>query len=764
MWSNLTGVVGAAIQKVREIESQLDSAVGVEKTATPDDTPLPAPHAAPTSDLSTTSISPSASIERHGGDGKDDVAAESSAIVASEPLKPQSGPRKKKASRSDLTNDNANSNVGTQEDAPMAVDQSSSEIARLQQMLRSKESELLSCKEELQRQLESQAHRLQEKETETKNFQSTNQALDSSLQQALAAQSQLKLQLQSEQAQIQLLKSQLHEATQVLNLQAENHASAHANAGGSDAAEELQRLQRTVAQQADAHRVALEQSQQRIAELEVQSSQRIAEVEANAQSRIVTLERALQDAQAQLSAREGALETRSAQLSAACDETANLHQQVKQLQQQIGDVQGQLQQAQQGQSSSSSALAEQLRAKDAQLAAFEAEGKQLAKKQSEMEKSVRQSKQTVREKEGEIAKLKESREQLVKALEQTQDALKKQEAETEKAQKALQAMQAVTAASSDRLTRLEADLQASHDEQATTRRALEAAWGDLAEQKRLLSETKGEADDLRRQLGEGASRVMSTESLRREVEQREAVLRATSQQLQEQLSRVMSEAAQREERIREELTELRRRWQEAVSSRESLASELAHASAPLLRQIAALQEQLRVKSEQWAAVETSLVERAMRSEAAAEQFEHRRSMLEEQVQTLRLQLTQSQQRLHDTQSQLAEAQEATSRLQRLEHRWQEERIDWQSRMAQESAAVASMTTSLRELELRHRLAQTEAADTLRETERRLEAQCDELQRENAALRESLARMQSLGGQSRSPRPQSQTAFNGKRRS
>jgi hypothetical protein len=33
MWTNLTGVVGAAIQKVREIESQLDNAVGVEKTA-----------------------------------------------------------------------------------------------------------------------------------------------------------------------------------------------------------------------------------------------------------------------------------------------------------------------------------------------------------------------------------------------------------------------------------------------------------------------------------------------------------------------------------------------------------------------------------------------------------------------------------------------------------------------------------------------------------------------------------------------------------
>lgn len=33
MWSNLSGVVGAAMQKVRELENQLDSAVGVEKPA-----------------------------------------------------------------------------------------------------------------------------------------------------------------------------------------------------------------------------------------------------------------------------------------------------------------------------------------------------------------------------------------------------------------------------------------------------------------------------------------------------------------------------------------------------------------------------------------------------------------------------------------------------------------------------------------------------------------------------------------------------------
>ena len=36
--------------------------------------------------------------------------------------------------------------------------------------------------------------------------------------------------------------------------------------------------------------------------------------------------------------------------------------------------------------------------------------------------------------------------------------------------------------------------------------------------------------------------------------------------------------------------EMRKRWQEAVSSRETLASELGSATAPLLRQISSMQE------------------------------------------------------------------------------------------------------------------------------------------------------------------------------
>jgi DNA repair exonuclease SbcCD ATPase subunit len=268
---------------------------------------------------------------------------------------------------------------------------------------------------------------------------------------------------------------------------------------------------------------------------------------------------------------------------------------------------------------------------------------------------------------------------------------------------------------------------------------LEHAWSELSEAKRAQQEQRGECDELRKQLGEGASRAMNTESMRREVEQREAVLRATSQQLQDQLQRSMRDAAAREDRLSEELGELRRRWQEAVSSREQLASEIASASAPLLRQIAALQEQLRVKTEQWTQVESALVERAMKSESAAEQFEHRRSLLEEQSQNFHHSLTETQARLANTQKQLVETQAANQQLQRSEARHIEDARDLQARLAQETAQVSSLQVALRDLELRHRLAITETNEAHIDNERKLSAQCEDMQKEIATLRDTLSR-------------------------
>ncbi|CAE7668679.1 LAMB1, partial [Symbiodinium microadriaticum] len=218
-----------------------------------------------------------------------------------------------------------------------------------------------------------------------------------------------------------------------------------------------------------------------------------------------------------------------------------------------------------------SKLQEDVREKDASLAAFRVEGQALAKKQvlmhsphvsvlmtlslqSDMEKNVRNSRKEVREKEAEIAKLKEVRDQYVKTIEEMQDVIRQNEAAAVSSQKQMSVMQAVSQASQDKITKLEADIQSMAEEIASQRRAMESAWNENSELKRKVTDLKAEKEDLRGQLGMGASKANETESFRRDLEQREAILRATNKQLQE-------------------LNETRRRWQEAITSREALASE-----------------------------------------------------------------------------------------------------------------------------------------------------------------------------------------------
>ena len=292
-----------------------------------------------------------------------------------------------------------------------------------------------------------------------------------------------------------------------------------------------------------------------------------------------------------------ALADRERALETAAKNLADLHRQQQELSTKVADLQSEIAEKdarlrqQQSLNAEEAELRKQLqkaqeymKEQNERLAAFEHEGQTLAKKQGEMEKLVRKGKTDLKEKETEITKLKESKEQLMKAMQELQDLLKKHENDANNSAKSLSAMQAVSQASAEKLAKLEADINSKSDELASQRRALENAWSENNELKRAIADLKADRDDLRRQLGEGTSRVMETESSRRDIEQREAVLRATSKQLQESLQRQMQEAAAREERLRDEIIEMRQRWQEAVSSRENLAAELGNASTPLVRE------------------------------------------------------------------------------------------------------------------------------------------------------------------------------------
>jgi chromosome segregation ATPase len=442
--------------------------------------------------------------------------------------------------------------------------------------------------------------------------------------------------------------------------------------------------------------------------------------------------------------RERALGTATENMSSTLHENEELSQKVQDLHAEILEKDNSLKTLQSSASGEVdlrkqiAKLQEVLKEKDDVSRAIEHEGQVLAKKQSEMEKSVRKSKAEVKEKETEIQKLKESKEQLTRAIEEMQEALRKHEGDVRDSSKSLTAMQAVSQASAEKLRILESEVLTKTEELNSQRKALETSWGESSDLKRTVAELRAEIDDLRRKLGEGTNKAMETESGRRDIEQREAVLRATNKQLQESMQRSMQESSQREERLRDEINEMRKRWQDAVTGRETLASELASSTAPLLRQISSLQDTLRSKSDSWQAIEATLQEKAMKSSTQAEVAESKRQVLEEVNVELKMKLNATTSRAEDMHQQIT-SMESEILLHRQNERSLMERMsEVDSRLALEIGQKQSLSTSLRELEARLRCEIQETKDTADMNIRQAEIRYSQLKAENDDLQKMLS--------------------------
>ena len=386
-------------------------------------------------------------------------------------------------------------------------------------------------------------------------------------------------------------------------------------------------------------------------------------------------------------------------------------------------------------------LQETLKTKNEQLAAYELEGQNLAKKQGEMEKLVKKVRGEIKEKDNEIKGLRDSKDQLVKAIEEIQEVMRTKEQEASGANKTLSAMQAVSQASSDKISKLESELANKIEEISSQRRALDSAWNENSECKRSITELRAERDDLKKQIGEGTSKVIETESNKRDIEQREAVLKATNKQLQDSLQRQMSESSLREERLREEINDMRKRWNEAITSRDTLASELGNTTTPLLRQISSLQESLRVKSENWQVIESSLSERALRAESAYEMAEHKRALMEEQLNDMKSQLANITGKYNETIVTTNEYELLIDKLKKMESSLNEKNNELESRLQYEYGQKQSIQTSLRELELRHRLDVQEQKELSENNNKMYELKITSLNKEISELNQMLQQQQ-----------------------
>jgi TATA element modulatory factor len=233
-----------------------------------------------------------------------------------------------------------------------------------------------------------------------------------------------------------------------------------------------------------------------------------------------------------------------------------------------------------------SGTAEAIAQKDEIIAALRSEGQKLAHKQAEMEKATRTAKAEAREVRTaleETAQLKEDAlariEELSAELEETKEALasaRQGESQADKLESELRQVrdeserrQATIISMEQHNKDLKAEIKGLQEELEASRKG--AAEESVQERKKLLKEQSELAKDL------------------------ENTIRVTER-----------EAALREDALRHEIEEIRKRWQDAVRRADTLAIDIQSSTAPLLRQLDSVSKQNRTRASAWAELETQL--------------------------------------------------------------------------------------------------------------------------------------------------------------
>jgi hypothetical protein len=225
-------------------------------------------------------------------------------------------------------------------------------------------------------------------------------------------------------------------------------------------------------------------------------------------------------------------------------------------------------------------------AKEETINALREEGQKLAMKQSSMEKAVRAAK-------GETRELTHRLEEEQGKLEKAEDTIATLEAEWKKSKDEL----AAARRGESQASKLENNLVALQEEADKK----EKANMSLQQQ---VKELKAESKELRKQMEsvqKGAMLDSKREShkLKKEhgdlVEELEIKLRASDR-----------EASVREDALRTEVSELRKRWQDTVRRADALSMDVQNSTAPLLRQLESMERQNRARAVAWADLETKL--------------------------------------------------------------------------------------------------------------------------------------------------------------
>mmetsp|Transcript_20121 Transcript_20121/g.36519 ORF Transcript_20121/g.36519 Transcript_20121/m.36519 type:complete len:659 (+) Transcript_20121:388-2364(+) len=320
---------------------------------------------------------------------------------------------------------------------------------------------------------------------------------------------------------------------------------------------------------------------------------KVLQLQEESQMAVALLQSQLEDLQIQLGQREDQLTSKAEQLTTM---QAIFESEKEELRKKIADTKEEAKrrilkakervEAMERRLTNVSKSADEAGAQSEVIAALREEGEKLAHKQSEMEKAVRAAKVETRD----------LREQL--------------EAETASKDKAL-----------EKIASLEAELKQTKDDLASARKGesqvvkLDAELLSLKEEcqrkatanlslEQQVKELKAENKELRTEVEQarrGAELEKQDESKKLKKEHNDLL-----SDLENKLRASEREANMREDALRHEVTEIRKRWQDAVRRADALSMDVQQSTAPLLRQLESLERQSRARAATWAELETKL--------------------------------------------------------------------------------------------------------------------------------------------------------------
>ena len=344
------------------------------------------------------------------------------------------------------------------------------------------------------------------------------------------------------------------------------------------------------------------------------------------------------------------------------------------------------------------------------------EGQALAKKQSVMERAVRDATAETRAITAELQQETEEKEQAkekIKELEATCKSLKESLTSARKGE--------------SQAGKLENDLlsaRADAEEKANTILSLQ----------QRLKELSAESKDLQQEIDE------TRKSAAHEAQQEKTSMRKEHNDLigdlEQKLRTTEREAGVREDALRHEISEIRKRWQDSVRRADALSMDIQSSTAPLLRQLESMERQNRLRATNSAELESRL-----RSDLEEAVVENER--LGKESSEFRSKLSKLERSVKDRDQELSKAKATLS----------EQARDLENLRNQEEKLIAEAEAKQVEYEKVERLAnegvarvRSEMSKTVTDSEERYRGQIDKLQNELAVEKDKREQLEAQVGQ------------------